>query len=84
MAPSLATATVSNESTSGWQQALFSAPVADADQHDLHRVLHCPNGRYSYTSGGLELANRAQPTQVSRPMAADTPMGVPHRYRIVG
>ena len=37
----LATATFTNESSSGWQQVNFSSPVAITGQHRLHRlVLH--------------------------------------------
>ena len=49
----LATATVSNESTSGWQQASFDAPVAITTNTTYIASYTAPNGRYSYTSGGL-------------------------------
>ncbi len=49
----LATATVSNESTSGWQQATFDAPVAITTNTTYIASYTAPNGRYSYTSGGL-------------------------------
>ena len=49
----LATATVTNESTSGWQQASFDAPVAITTNTTYIASYTAPNGRYSYTSGGL-------------------------------
>ena len=49
----LATATVGNESTSGWQQASFNAPVAITTSTTYIASYTAPNGRYSYTSGGL-------------------------------
>ena len=49
----LATATVSNESTSGWQQATFSAPVAVTTNTTYIASYTAPSGRYSYTSGDL-------------------------------
>jgi len=49
----LATATVGSESTSGWQQATFNAPVAVNTSTTYIASYTAPNGRYSYTSGGL-------------------------------
>ena len=49
----LATTTVDNESTSGWQQASFNAPVAITTSTTYIASYTAPNGRYSYTSGGL-------------------------------
>jgi Domain of unknown function (DUF4082)/Bacterial Ig-like domain/Bacterial Ig domain len=52
----LATATVTNESTSGWQQASFNAPIAITTNTTYIASYTAPNGRYSYTSGGLNSA----------------------------
>jgi hypothetical protein len=52
----LATATVGNESTAGWQQASFNAPVAITTSTTYIASYTAPNGRYSYTSGGLNSA----------------------------
>ena len=60
----LATATVGNESTSGWQQASFQCTSRRDDQHDIHRVLHCPERPILLHLWRSQLANRAQPTQV--------------------
>ena len=49
----LATATVANESTSGWQEASFSAPVSVSADTTYIASYTAPNGRYSYTAGGL-------------------------------
>ena len=50
----LATATVTNESTSGWQQASFDAPVAVVANTTYIASYTAPNGRYSFASGGLD------------------------------
>jgi N,N-dimethylformamidase beta subunit-like, C-terminal/Domain of unknown function (DUF4082)/Bacterial Ig-like domain/Bacterial Ig domain len=50
----LATATVTNESTSGWQQASFDAPVAIAANTTYIASYTAPTGRYSHAAGGLD------------------------------
>jgi hypothetical protein len=50
----LATATVTSESTSGWQQATFDAPVAIAANTTYIASYAAPNGRYSHAGGGLD------------------------------
>jgi methionine-rich copper-binding protein CopC len=52
----LATATFSGESTSGWQQVLFSAPVAISANTTYVASYHTNVGFYSATSSGLASA----------------------------
>lgn len=47
----LATATFSNESTSGWQQVSFASPVAITANTVYVASYHAPNGRYSVNTG---------------------------------
>ena len=49
----LATASVSAESTTGWQTANFTAPVAVTAGTTYTASYRAPVGRYSYTSDGL-------------------------------
>ena len=47
----LATATFTGETASGWQQVLFSKPVAIAPQHGVCRLVPCTIGHYSADTG---------------------------------
>ncbi|HJQ01074.1 MAG TPA: DUF4082 domain-containing protein [Jatrophihabitans sp.] len=47
----LATATFSNESSSGWQTVMFSSPVAITAGTTYIASYHAPNGHYQATSG---------------------------------
>jgi hypothetical protein len=47
----LATATFSGESASGWQQVIFSSPVAIAADTTYVASYHCPNGHFSFDVG---------------------------------
>jgi len=47
----LATATFTNETASGWQQANFAAPIAIAATTDYVISYWCPIGNYSYDTG---------------------------------
>ena len=44
---------MTNESTSGWQQAAFDAPVAITANTTYIASYTAPNGRYSHAGGGL-------------------------------
>ena len=52
----LATATYANETASGWQTVLFSAPVSISAGTAYVASYFAPHGRYSYTAGGLATA----------------------------
>ena len=60
----IATATVTNESTSGWQQASFDAPVAIAANTTYIASYTAPNGRYSHARRRPQFPNRAQSSAV--------------------
>lgn len=49
----LAQATFANESASGWQSVVFDTPVQITAGTTYVASYFAPNGRYSYTSGGL-------------------------------
>ncbi len=49
----LAEATMTNESTSGWQEASFDAPVSVSKGLTYVASYTAPVGRYGYTAGGL-------------------------------
>jgi hypothetical protein len=52
----LATGTFTDESTQGWQQLTFTAPVAITAGTTYVASYYAPNGHYSVTSGGLSTA----------------------------
>jgi methionine-rich copper-binding protein CopC len=52
----LATGTVTSESTAGWQEASFSAPVAITMNTTYIASYTAPSGRYSHVGGGLASA----------------------------
>ncbi|MFP2909682.1 DUF4082 domain-containing protein [Pyxidicoccus sp. 3LFB2] len=49
----LASATFVNETASGWQQVLFSSPVAIAADTTYVASYHAPNGAYAFDNAGL-------------------------------
>ncbi len=57
----LATVTFVNESTSGWQQAYFSSPVAVSANTTYVISYFAPSGGYAYTSNGFSSAQGAAP-----------------------
>jgi hypothetical protein len=59
----LASATFTNESTSGWQDVLFSQPVPVTAGTTYVASYFAPNGHYSVTSGGLGSAFSNPPLQ---------------------
>jgi methionine-rich copper-binding protein CopC len=71
----LATATFSDESASGWQQAMFADPVAVTADTPFVVSYHAPKGGYSHTGGGL--SSRVSNGQLSAPAStSDRPNGV--------
>ena len=50
----LATSTITDESTMGWQTALFAAPVTLTAGNTYIASYRAPAGRYSYTTDGLK------------------------------
>jgi hypothetical protein len=54
----LATVTFTNETASGWQQALFSTPVSISANTTYVVSYYAPNGRYGFTQGGFASSGR--------------------------
>ena len=52
----LATATFTNETASGWQEVMFSSPVAVQPNTTYVASYRAPNGHYSVTSPGFSSA----------------------------
>ncbi|PRZ42480.1 secreted protein [Antricoccus suffuscus] len=59
----LGTATFSNESAVGWQQALFGAPIQVTAGVPLVASYFAPNGHYAADAGGLSAAVTRAPLQ---------------------
>ena len=59
----LASATFTNESASGWQQATFSNPVQIVPGQTYVASYYAPNGHYSVTASGLSSAVTNGPLQ---------------------
>ena len=61
---SLATATFSGETKSGWQQVLFSSPVNVSANTNYVISYHCPNGHYADDQNYFSKAYSSSPLQV--------------------
>jgi Domain of unknown function (DUF4082)/Fibronectin type III domain/Bacterial Ig domain len=70
----LAQATVTSETTSGWQEATFSSPVAIAANTTYVAAYLAPNGHYSATGEGFATAATSSP--LTAPANGITPNGV--------
>jgi methionine-rich copper-binding protein CopC len=57
----LATVTFTDESSTGWQEALFSQPVPVTKNTTYVASYHAPNGNYAATGGGLSAQVSAPP-----------------------
>ena len=75
----LATATFSGETASGWQQVLFSQPVAVTANTTYVASYFAPNGRYSYTAGHFAAGNVGNAPLAALQDGADGSNGI---YRI--
>ena len=74
----LATVNFTDETGSGWQEALFDVPV-EVQAGDLHVVsYHAPNGHYAADSGGLATARSFGP--LTAPAAAEVSGNGVYRY----
>lgn len=63
----LATATVTNESSSGWQQADFGSPIAIVANKAYIASYLAPNGHYSNTNNGLSSSLERSPLTTLAP-----------------
>ena len=60
----LGTVTFSGESATGWQEAIFDAPIADRRRHDLRRLV--PHDRGNYADGHLVRTGRRRQPATAR------------------
>ena len=71
----LASATVANETASGWQYQAFASPVAISANTNYMAAVYCPNGSYSYTQNTF-LSSSVTANRITAPAnSAGTPNG---------
>jgi hypothetical protein len=76
---SLAQVTFTNETASGWQQALFATPVAIAANTTYVVSYHAPNGRYAQDTGYFASAAVTNGSLTALRDGTDGPNGVYRR-----